>query len=174
MKTKNSTLLLGTVLSEAGLISCHQLEVALREQNYNPDLRIGEILALHGWVKQETADFFAEEWLVHAHGLQRNPLGFYLISSGLLNNSQVAYLLEEQRRTGMRIGAIAVLQGWVKKPTIDFFIKYLEPEELNASPFKRSKISQAHETVLEDPSQTRIRPPSPSSADDDDDVRWVG
>ncbi len=185
MKSENSTLLLGTVLNEAGLISCHQIEVALREQIYNQDLRIGEILALHGWVKQETADFFAEDWFSHARGYQRNPLGFYLISAGLLNDQQLDYILKEQARTGMRIGALAVLQGWVKKPTIDFFIKYLEPDELNASPFKRGKAvssdssesSDNNSSLWLDPNQTRIHVPQPvrqSHHDADDDVPWVG
>ncbi|MGD1918815.1 MAG: hypothetical protein ACFCAD_07950 [Pleurocapsa sp.] len=46
---------IGQILIEAGLISINQIEVALQEQKYN-DLRIGEILVLHGWIQQHTVD----------------------------------------------------------------------------------------------------------------------
>ncbi len=47
---------LGQILVEAGLISMSQIELALKEQKQT-NLKIGEILTLHGWIKQETADF---------------------------------------------------------------------------------------------------------------------
>ena len=53
---------IGEILQEAGLITSPQLQVALRDQTYYQDMRLGEILALRGWVGQETADFFAQEW----------------------------------------------------------------------------------------------------------------
>ncbi|HEY9768904.1 MAG TPA: hypothetical protein V6C71_10480 [Coleofasciculaceae cyanobacterium] len=52
---------IGEILQEADLITSPQLEVALRDQNYYQDMRLGEILALRGWIKQDTADFFVQE-----------------------------------------------------------------------------------------------------------------
>ncbi|MEB3190526.1 MAG: hypothetical protein VKL42_09320 [Snowella sp.] len=52
---------LGLILREADLVTPAQIEVALQDQQYY-QLPLGEILALHGWVHQETADFFAEQW----------------------------------------------------------------------------------------------------------------
>ena len=51
---------LGEILVEAGLVSLAQIEIALQEQSQS-NLKIGEILALHGWIKQETADFFCRK-----------------------------------------------------------------------------------------------------------------
>ena len=51
---------IGKILTEAGLINNGQLQVALVEKQLYPELRLGEIISLHGWLKQETADFFAE------------------------------------------------------------------------------------------------------------------
>lgn len=187
MPSESFKLRLGDILHEAGLISPSQLEIALYEQGAYQDLKIGEILALHGWLKQETADFFAEQWL---HVLQsqqrRNPLGYFLINSGLLEEAQLTQILQEQMQTGMRLGALAVLQGWVKQPTIDFFLKHLAPAELNVSPFKRYKgsslsASSARTTgnslnpdvLWTPPSSPKFAPRKPKS-DDDDEVLWVG
>jgi hypothetical protein len=53
---------IGTILQEADLITPPQLEVALRDQAYYEDMRLGEILALRGWIRQDTADFLS---LIH-------------------------------------------------------------------------------------------------------------
>ena len=53
---------LGLVLRKAGLISSAQVEIALKESLSLPKYKIGEILAIRGWIKPETADFFAEIW----------------------------------------------------------------------------------------------------------------
>ena len=53
---------LGLVLRKAGLISSAQVEIALEESLNLPKYKIGEILAIRGWIKPETADFFAEIW----------------------------------------------------------------------------------------------------------------
>ena len=61
---------LGRVLLTAGLVSCSQLEVALKDQVHHYNMQLGEILALRGWLKAETADFFAEEWPTLGKGEQ--------------------------------------------------------------------------------------------------------
>ncbi|MGK7886357.1 MAG: hypothetical protein AB4057_17260, partial [Crocosphaera sp.] len=53
--------LLGEILRDADLITEAQLQTVLRDQQEYKDQKIGEILALRGWLKQETVDFFAEE-----------------------------------------------------------------------------------------------------------------
>ncbi|MGK7956005.1 MAG: hypothetical protein AB4063_12265, partial [Crocosphaera sp.] len=53
--------LLGELLRDADLITEAQLQTVLRDQKEYKDQKIGEILALRGWLKQETVDFFAEE-----------------------------------------------------------------------------------------------------------------
>ncbi|NJK49179.1 hypothetical protein HC931_14245 [Candidatus Gracilibacteria bacterium] len=52
---------MGELLEDAGLVSPAQIEIALQDQTIYADMRIGEILALRGWLKQETADFFVDK-----------------------------------------------------------------------------------------------------------------
>lgn len=121
---------LGIILQEAGLVSASQIEVALHDQALYNDLRLGEILSLRGWLKQETADFFAEHWNNVLSNQQKKPLGYYLKSAGLLNEEQISIILNEQEQISLRFGALAVLNGWLKQKTIDFFLDYLcSPKE---------------------------------------------
>lgn len=53
---------LGLVLRKAGLVSSQQIEQALQESLNLPQCRIGEILAIRGWIHPQTANFFAEIW----------------------------------------------------------------------------------------------------------------
>jgi hypothetical protein len=126
---------IGTILREADLVSIPQLDLALRDQEYFPDLRLGEILAMRGWIKSETADFFVRDWSTIIQDKSRQPLGQYLVKSGLIEPTQLEALLEEQKYTGIRFGTIAVMQGFLKSTTLDFFLMYLFPKEITVSPF---------------------------------------
>jgi tetratricopeptide (TPR) repeat protein len=119
---------LGAVLQRAGLVTHQQIEIALREQAQSNGRRIGELLAWRGWLKPETADFFAERWpeVVRQEGKQL--LGQHLKQAGLLNEEQIGALLKEQEQTHLRFGVLAVLKGWVKQATIDFFLEELDRE----------------------------------------------
>ncbi|WP_051036398.1 tetratricopeptide repeat protein [Pleurocapsa sp. PCC 7327] len=136
---------LGTILQQADLVSAAQIEVALREQARSPNLRIGEILALRGWVKQKTADFFAQRWLTLANQESKRPLGQYLKEAALLNELQIEIVLSEQRQTGLRFGELAVKKGWLKPTTLDFFLDFLVPE-------RQKNGEQAHPMESWDPS----------------------
>ena len=92
---------LGELLSEAGLINQGQLQVVLREKDIYPDLKIGEILALHSWVKQKTADFFAEDIpkLVQQENLNLK-IGAFFNKAGLLSSEEIYDILTEQEKSG--------------------------------------------------------------------------
>lgn len=120
---------LGVILQEAGLVSASQIEVALHDQTLYHDLRLGEILSLRGWLKQETADFFAEHWSNLLRNQQKQPLGYYLKSAGLLDEEQISIILNEQQQISLRFGALAVLNGWLNQKTIDFFLDYLSTQK---------------------------------------------
>ncbi|MCT7995070.1 WecB/TagA/CpsF family glycosyltransferase [Laspinema olomoucense] len=119
---------IGQLLKTAGLISSEQVEEILQEQAYQRHLRFGDLLARRGWVKPETVDFFAEQLpqLETAHPHQ--PLGQYLKKAALLNDDQITRILNYQRQTGMKFGEIAVLKGWVKQETIDWFLETVKAE----------------------------------------------
>ncbi|MGK7956067.1 MAG: hypothetical protein AB4063_12580 [Crocosphaera sp.] len=135
---------LGSILQEAKLITAYQVETALKEQKNHPQRRLGEILAEKGWVKQQTADFFAEEWeKVIQQAQQGTPqsLGYYLREAGLIDDHQLRAILAEQGqgRMWMRIGALAVLKGWLNQTTVDFLLQHLHPDKAGDSPFLKAK-----------------------------------
>jgi hypothetical protein len=126
--SKTSTIKpLGTVLQEAELISSAQIEVALRAQPLSGNLRLGEILAQRGWIKQETADFFADLWPTLVKERSQQPLGQYFQKAALLDEKQIETILSEQTQTQtqLKFGELAVKKGWLKQATVDFFLAYL-------------------------------------------------
>ena len=124
---------LGKILEEAGLVSSPQIEVALLDQMQYEQLMLGEILALHGWLKQETADFFAARWYQICQEKQQHPLGQYLKEAALLDEEQITHILKEQERTLLKFGKLAVMKGYIKQQTVNFFIDYLSSENREES-----------------------------------------
>lgn len=114
---------LGEILIEAGLVTAAQLEFALQQQTTEKRL-IGEILASHNWIKQQTADFFVEQWSNLLQQKQKKPLIYYLRQAGLLDEQQIAFLLREQKQQNKstRFHRLAVERGLIKQITIDFFL----------------------------------------------------
>ena len=120
---------IGETLQEAGLITTPQLEVALRDQTYYEDMRLGEILALRGWIKQDTADFFVQEWYRIVNQRREHPIGFYLRKAGLLSEQDIRIILTEQHKLSLRFGDTAIKQGLIKSNTVEFFIQNLFPSQ---------------------------------------------
>ena len=141
---------IGEILQEADLISTPQLEVALRDQVYNRDLRLGEILALRGWIKQDTADFFVQEWFKIINSRVEHPIGFYLRKAGLLEEDDVERILTLQNKHSLRFGDTAVKQGLIKPNTVDFFLQNLFPSQLYNSRKATSDIQQQQEKITKE------------------------
>ena len=130
----NNGLRTGEILIDAGLVTEAQVQVALKDQTiFGTIYRIGEILALRGWVQQETIDFLVADLPRIIQQTSKQRLGEYLIQACLLTQDQVDELLKEQRQCGVRIGALAVMHGWISKQTLDFLLGMLFPEKLNES-----------------------------------------
>ena len=134
---------LGEILQAADLITTEQIEVALQNQQYY-QLRLGEILALHGWLEQETVDFFAETWPKLLLEGQAQPLGYYLKQAKLLSPEQIQIILKEQRHLGIRFGSVAVLKGWLKEKTLNFFLENLSPQTKSESDFQGKEGGEEH------------------------------
>lgn len=117
---------LGQILIEAGLISINQIEIVLREQE-ETGLRIGEILVSHGWIKQSTVDFFAEEWRSLVSEKERKPLVYYFQQAYLLDKEQIAAIirLQKLKHQKVRFHHLAVEQGYLKQKTVDFLLAHL-------------------------------------------------
>jgi hypothetical protein len=52
---------LGSYLVDAGLVTLAQIDVALNDQAFMDDMRIGDILVTRGWIKQQTLDFVIDK-----------------------------------------------------------------------------------------------------------------
>jgi hypothetical protein len=175
--------LLGKTLEQAGLVSDEQIQIALAERQESHNLRVGEILALRGWVEQRTADFFADEWYDLVNQTEKQLLGYYFEKSGLLTEQQITSILEEQHKIWVRFGAIAVLQGILTQETVNFFLVNLFPLELLDSPFIGKRISSlvSNPVVILKTTSTNLVSQLPeqrsivsSSNIDDDDIPWIG
>jgi hypothetical protein len=94
---------IGEILLAADLVSPAQIDVALQDQQYN-QLHLGEILALRGWIKQETADFFACQWSEKVTATGKLPLGYYFKEAALLNDRQIDTILAGKRFIGLNLG----------------------------------------------------------------------
>ena len=177
---------LGMVLQEAHLVSLPQIELALRDQIYYPYLRLGEILAIRGWIKQETADFFAQDWWTLTKQRNRKPLGYYLQKSALVEEKQIEAILEEQRLTGIRFGSVAVLQGLLNSQTLDFFLNYLFPKEADAPFFvgkyqiNYRKYQHSNNRVLiadgfKQTTSNRLQQNEPQVEElEETEIKWIG
>lgn len=170
---------LGTVLQRGGLISPAQIEVALVDQRNYPNLRLGDVLELRGWLNRSTLDFFSEEWpqLVAQGG--EYPIGVYLQQAGLLTKKQLDMLLAEQLQTGLRIGALAVLRGWLKQETLDLFLQGLAPDQRTSSAFQPLQplstdgdLSDANLDLLQAANGQGSTPRS-GVRDTEEDIPWV-
>lgn len=128
---------LGQLLNEAGLISAHQIEIALQEQVEIPRLKIGEIFSLRGWINQETADFFVERWDKLLRKKQKRPLVYYLRRAALLDENQINFLMEQRKSSQqkVRFHQLAIQHGFLKQQTVDFFLRNL------LAPHKQKKSS---------------------------------
>ena len=49
------------------------------------------------------------------------PLGQILIEAGIVPVSQVELALQEQQHSGLKVGEILVLHGWIEQEVVDFF-----------------------------------------------------
>lgn len=52
---------LGVYLVEAGIVTPNQVKIALNEQKLSQKQRLGEILASHGWVEQQTIEYLVDK-----------------------------------------------------------------------------------------------------------------
>jgi tetratricopeptide (TPR) repeat protein len=117
---------LGLVLQTAGLVSPQQVQIALKESLSSSSYRLGEIMARRGWITQQTADFFAEQWPQLPNQKSQQLLGQYLKAANLINDSQIETILQEQTTNNLKFGESAVLKGIISQTTLDFFWEQLE------------------------------------------------
>ncbi|WP_017292824.1 hypothetical protein [Geminocystis herdmanii] len=141
--------LTGEILQEAGLISPEQIKIALDVQRQCVALRIGEILAIKGWLKQETVDFLVT-FCLEDKTITYNPkpIGYYFQKAGLLTEEQVNNILKDQKKLGIKFCYLAVMKGFLPEKTADFFLENITTK-IPESPIINDKLPT--ETVIGDP-----------------------
>ena len=174
---------LGKILYEARLVHQSQIDVALMEQEKYSNLKLGEILAFHGWLKQETADFFADKIKDLAQEDSHLMLGNYLYQAGLLSQEDIVEILQEQKKLGVKFGALAVMRGFMKQETLDFFLKYFAPKDKSKTDFqykdhniieqRRRFLEHEKETMSMAKNQSASAQNSPPDIDTED-INWIG
>jgi len=112
--------LLGVVLQDAHLISDFQIQIALIDQQAY-GMRLGDVLVLHGWLQQETLDFFVRQWNYLLRNHEEFSLEDCVQSAGLLSEQQIQFIRQEQVRTNQSFRCIVLQQRLLKKQTLDFF-----------------------------------------------------
>jgi hypothetical protein len=112
--------LLGVLLQDAHLISDFQIQIALIDQQAY-GMYLGDVLVLHGWLQQETLDFFLHQWNYLQRSHEEFSLEDCLQSAGLLSEQQLHFIRQEQVRTHQNLRQIVLQQRWLKKQTLDFF-----------------------------------------------------
>ena len=163
---------LGEILKQAGLISDLQIKTVLASQ-HSQHLRVGEIMAMRGWIDRRTADFFADEWSDLVAQAEKKPLGYYLQKAGLLSEQQTESILEEQKKIWVKFGSVAVLQGVIKQQTVDFFLDNLFPLEALDSPLMGKKASLDKENVIVSSASEEAREESQAQKIDYEDIPWI-
>ncbi len=122
---------IGQLLVEAGLIAKPQLDLALADQKtrYYQDLRLGEILALRGWVSQQTSDFFVSSWQdILDKSATRNyqiKIEKCLYLAGLITRNQILEISQNRTLDQARLSAALLESGYIRQQTLDFFVQNL-------------------------------------------------
>ncbi|BAW97008.1 hypothetical protein NIES970_19520 [[Synechococcus] sp. NIES-970] len=168
---------LGELLENAGLISEAQLQTALFDQQIYSDLKFGEILALRGWVSQHTADFFVKYNRQELIILENKRLGDYLIDADLLTPEQLVMILDEQKVNHMMFGSLAVLKGYIKQQTLNFFLKNILSQVNGDRQFWRTTQS-SKVSLVDRPLDAKLTQPSEmditsAKQTDPSEIHWI-
>ena len=125
---------IGQLLTEAGLIVKPQLDLALMNQkmpDYN-NLKLGEILALRGWVPQKTSDFFANYWqeLLEQSQAEQHKIGLdaCLYESGLITSEEIVEILVHKKEKYIDIFSLILKHSHIREKTLDYLVTNLCPD----------------------------------------------
>ncbi len=124
LKAKLNRQPLGAWLVEGGLLTPHQVKVALVDQQYQPRYRFGEVLLSRAWIKAKTLEFFLNLEQAFTSEFHRLKLGQRLKAAGLVSESDIQTALAQQQHQKLCIGKILFLNGLIQPRTADFFAQF--------------------------------------------------
>ncbi len=100
---------LGEILIENGYLTVDQLDEALAQQKQRPDIPLGQLCVSLGHLSQDRLR------VILARYGKQIALGEMLCNAGSVSLHQIAGALQEQQRTGQRLGEILIRQGIISE-----------------------------------------------------------
>jgi hypothetical protein len=155
---------LGNYLVDAGLVTLAQIDVALNDQEFMDDMRIGDILVTRGWIKQQTLDFVIDKVVDPEQAIARQTtLADSMVTRQKpQNTSTVVQSVTPSTRipepSPSTIAHARSLDG-------NRVIEILKPQRT---------YTVGDVTTPSDPGWINDRKPLSSVPSDDDDMNWAG
>lgn len=121
---------LGNKLVQAGMLELDELDELLAA--YRPfaeTQRFGEFLRLNMQVPPQVLDLLLNPALMGDKGFNEKRLGERLVDLGCINEQQLQAALNEQQRSGARIGEVLARQGLISETMARFFASAMVNEK---------------------------------------------
>jgi exopolysaccharide biosynthesis WecB/TagA/CpsF family protein len=141
---------LGELLQQAGLLSPQEIRYFLQLQSAHQQYRFGEILVEQKKLRQETINFFVDDFpqLVKSNDVSHNlRLGDYLGNAGLLDRYQIDDILKLQSQTSQKFGQIILKKGLVNSQTLNWFVNLQHELTQTTTPQKFSYSSKINKNM---------------------------
>lgn len=151
---------LGSYLVDAGLVSPAQIDVALNDQEFMDNMRLGDILVTRGWIKQQTLDYLIEKIVEPEQQRARQSV---------LQAAMVTRPDPRMNRSHPEVVSQSVSQPRYPQPTV------AQARSLDGA--RTIEITQPRPNYHMPPTdslQINERKPLASVPSDDDDMNWVG
>lgn len=105
---------LGEILIAQGLVTDEQLLFALQEHK-RTGLNLGSVLIKLGFISEDDLSSVLGQQIHLEH---RKRIGEVLVEQGLITEEQVKLGLDEQHRSGLRLGKCLVKLGFISEPKL--------------------------------------------------------
>lgn len=155
---------LGNYLVDAGLVTLAQIDVALNDQEFMDDMRIGDILVTRGWIKQQTLDFVIDKVVDPEQSIARQTT---------LADSMVSR--QKPRDTATVVQSVGQSTRIPEpSPSTIAHARSLDGNRVIEILKPQRTYTVGDVTTPSDPGWVNDRKPLSSVSSDDDDMNWAG
>ncbi len=128
---------IGKILTEKGLISQTDIDVALAEQKKIKERKLGEVIAAKHNVSQKSINDAIKRMMQRRQGMHRARIGDILVAAGLITKGQLDEALAAQTRDKKKpLGAMLVERGLLTENQVltalasKFGLKFIDLDEV--------------------------------------------
>jgi hypothetical protein len=155
---------LGSYLVDAGLVTLAQIDVALNDQAFMDDMRIGDILVTRGWIKQQTLDFVIDKVVDPEQAIARRTT----LADSLVTR-------QKPRDTATVVQAVTPSTRIPEpSPATIAHARSLDGNRVIEILKPQRTYTVGDVTTPSDPGWINDRKPLSSVPSDDDDMNWAG